>query len=152
MKRCHLGLDPGVNGAIAVITPCGDLVVEKLNELTQSDLIGVLWDIKHEWPDSVAYVENVLRAMSKGRRACMMLGYSYGMLTTALLGCRLKYEPVTPVTWQRGVGYPGKGKRTHSAHKMALRTIAERLYPTEKHTVQTADAVLIAEYCRRTWS
>jgi hypothetical protein len=57
---------------------------------------------------------------------------------------------VTPLTWQRGLGISPRGKKEDQARwKNRLKDLAQEMFPGVRVTLSTADALLIAEYCRR---
>lgn len=82
--------------------------------------------------------------------AMFKFGQSYGGLRMALTAARIPWEPCTPAKWQRGLTIPQKTKQeTPRAWKNRLKATAQRLFPGAHVTLATADAILIAEYCRR---
>ncbi len=70
-------------------------------------------------------------------------GASYGFLKGLLVGMQIEFEEVTPQKWQKAMGCMTKGDKNVS------KSAAQRLFPREKVVHATADAMLIAEFCRR---
>ena len=101
-------------------------------------------------------------------------GASFGALRLGLTAADIPFEAFTPQRGQKGLGIPprkkhdktrtvriSKGKNkgrwrsercggeTSSDFKKRLRSHAQKLFPKIKVTKDTADALLIAEFCRR---
>jgi hypothetical protein len=83
--------------------------------------------------------------------AMFKFGQSYGAILMALTSLRIPYDTVTPQRWQKTLGIPPR-KSTESKvdHKRKIKAKAQMLFPSEHITLKTCDALLIAEYCRRT--
>jgi hypothetical protein len=86
-----------------------------------------------------------------------VFGQNYGGLRMALIACGLREEEdwkaVNPGHWQKCLGIPPRARgnaETKPQFKRRLKEFACSLYPEIRHTLQTADALLIAEYCRKT--
>ncbi|TXH46903.1 MAG: hypothetical protein E6Q97_28460 [Desulfurellales bacterium] len=139
----YIGIDPGASGAIAAICPLGPDWI-KLCE-TEHDVSNWLRDISSF--DCRAIIEQVQpmpRAVC-GNVPMFKLGCSYGFLRGLLTGYGIKYEAARPQKWQKAMGCLTKGDKNVS------KAAAQRLFPDIKITHANADALLIAEYCRRTW-
>ena len=68
----------------------------------------------------------------------------------ALIAAGIPFEEVIPRTWQKGVGITPRGKgETKTRFKNRLKAKASQLFPKVNVTLATADALLIAEFCRR---
>ena len=114
------------------------------------------------------------RASGGNGPAMFKFGMSYGGLRMALVAAGIPFDEVTPQTWQKGLGIAprrphtktrevqikkgkNKGKwrteryggETDTEFKNRLKAKAQQLFPTVKVTLAVADALLIAEYCRR---
>jgi hypothetical protein len=82
--------------------------------------------------------------------AMFKFGTNYGGVRMALVAACVQFEQVTPQKWQKGLGIPHKEKSESKVEwKRRLKAHAQRLFPTTMVTLATADAMLIAEYCRR---
>lgn len=82
--------------------------------------------------------------------AMFKFGSNYGQVLMALTAASVPFETITPARWQRGLGVPPRKKgETKSEFKNRLKAMAQRLFPQVVVTLATADALLIAEYCRR---
>ena len=79
-------------------------------------------------------------------------GASYGALCMALTAADVRFEEVPPLRWQRGLHIPPRKKsESRTAWKNRLKSKAQQLFPKEYVTLATADALLLAEYCSRSW-
>lgn len=147
--RHHVGIDPGVSGAVVLLSDQGRKVEKVLNAATLGDRVSFLRSV----PRGLVFaaVEEVPTAIfGAGKSSCSKLYGSYRELLAVLLTLGLRHETVRPVVWQRGVGVSARKKgETNTAWKNRLKAKAQALFPSEKVTLATADALLIAEYARR---
>jgi hypothetical protein len=85
-----------------------------------------------------------------GSSAMFNFGKGLGHLEMALLACGIPTESVPPRKWQKALGISSrKNTETKTQWKNRLKSVAQRLFPSEKVTLATADALLIATYCKR---
>ncbi len=75
-------------------------------------------------------------------------GQQFGWCQMALAAAGLRTDEVAPQSWQGEfiAKVKGEGK---APHKRRLKAAAKELFPSEKVTLETADALLLAEWCRR---
>lgn len=146
----YVGIDPGVGGSVVVLSPRGSKVQKILNTETLKDRLEFLRGIGSP-RTVVGRIEEVPTAIfGAGKSSCSKLYGSYRELAALLLAVGIAFEPVRPVVWQRGVGVPARKKgETATAWKNRLKGRAQALFPSEKVTLATADALLIAEFARR---
>lgn len=137
----YIGIDPGKSGGIAVITTDGAAYAYRMPE-TDRDLLDLLGDIGAEV--SCAMLEQVHAMPGQGVTSTFTFGRGFGKLEMALCAARIPFELVTPQKWQKALGCLTKGDKNVS------KAAAQRLFPALKVTHAIADALLIAEYCRRT--
>lgn len=165
--KVFLGIDPGASGGFAVLSSSGKVTTWKMPatkkevwDMLQWEAVGQLSGIRH-----FAAIEKVGGYMGRGvgergggaanGSAMFKFGMSYGSLRMALIAAGIPFEEVPPAVWQRGLGIPPRkreGKKvveSKSAFKSRLKQKAQQLFPSEKVTLATADALLIAEFCRR---
>ena len=124
--QCFVGIDPGASGAVAWIPPAGEPHAEALVHMTDRDVLDALRWVIRMWPGARAVIEQAQ-------------GASYGALRMALVAAEIPFDLVTPQRWQ-GV------MRCRSKRR------AEELFPGLRVTRSTADALLLAEYARRTFA
>jgi hypothetical protein len=145
MNRITIGVDPGVNGAIAWIDERGKSCVEKMPDTLQ-DLWELICDITN-FPRSTidgrkykAYIEQVSSSPQMGVVSAFSFGRGYGNLEMALTAAGIPFERVRPQVWQKAMGCMTKGDKNISKAK------AQELFPDKKVIHATADALLIALY------
>lgn len=139
-----VGIDPGKSGGIAWTMDCGvDPVAYKMPE-TERGILDLLEEIKNRAPFGVhAAIEYVHSSPQMGVKSAFTFGRGQGGLYMALTAVRIPFETVAPRRWQAEIGcLSGGDKRVTKAR-------AQALFPALTITHATADALLIAEYCRR---
>jgi len=163
-SRWYVGIDPGKSGGIAWVFSGTDAVVlAPLGSLTDKDV----WDClkgsaKILGPNLVnrvnrpgfVCIERVggfIQGSKLPGSAMFNFGKSAGILEGLVIALGAPYELVTPQKWQRTLGIPArKPNESKSKYKNRLKARAQQLFPSQNITLATADALLIAEYCRRT--
>lgn len=152
----YVGIDPGAKGGIAVIGK-RIVTVHKMPE-TDTDLWNLLVGIDfHNREDTATMLERVHSMPSQGVSSVFTFGVGYGKLQMGLCAAGMSYELVQPEAWQKALKIPPrkkaadkKGKaKAKREHKKNLLVRAQRLFPKVKLTLATADALLIALYCKR---
>jgi hypothetical protein len=158
-----VGIDPGASGGLCLIQD--DMVEAVAMPGTDKDVwIWFLLRVKSRFRP-FAMIEQVGGYIGKGQdkegnqekgggaangSAMFKFGRSAGMLEGFLVAAGIPYERVVPRKWQKGVGLVGKKKgETRTSFKNRGKALAQRLFPDEDVTLKTADAILIADFCRR---
>lgn len=137
-----IGIDPGASGAIALIHS-GIIHTVRMTE-TEADVAEFLCGWHAPLDGTIfAFLERVHSMPKQGVSSSFKFGASYGFLKGLLTGLKIPFEEVTPQRWQKAMGCMTKGDKNVS------KAAAQRLFPQEKVVHATADAMLIAEYCRR---
>jgi len=148
----YIGIDPGVSGGVAVIVG-REIVTRAFSTLTDRDVIDLLEgynpSVFQAWGGSHAVIERVNAGVfTIGRRmgvvSAFTFGKSYGKLLMALTAAHIPFDEVQPVKWQTVMGCRSRGD------KNVTKARAQQLFPQLKVTHAIADALLIAEFCRRT--
>ncbi len=155
-----IGLDPGKNGGIAVLDAAGALVLVSKMPETEKDLLDLLNDREvfgipeYRHDHRRAILERVSASPRMGTVSAFTFGKGYGRLRMALVASNIPFNEVTPNVWQKALGVQvHSGSRdvrdAPSGKKNAHKAKAQQLFPSTKVTHAIADALLIAEYCRR---
>jgi crossover junction endodeoxyribonuclease RuvC len=147
MKLC--GIDPGRNGAFAIISQDG-LIVEPMPTLPQ----GIDLNLVREWlaannPD-IVYLEEVHAIFKASASSTFSFGRYFGALEGMLHGLKIPYILVQPKVWQKLVHEGIHAKKDMKA-KDRSRLAASRLFPGMKMSEGEMDAALIALYGWRTY-
>lgn len=125
-----VGIDPGVQGALAWLTKDGALVhvadlpmaEVKVGKTMRKRLVpAVLASMLAERRPSHVYLEEVATRPGEGAVGAFAFGRGFGQLEGLLAGVGLPYTLVRPQTW--------KGKLHVPADKGSARMIACRLWP-----------------------
>lgn len=135
----YMGVDPGVSGGMAVLDVEGHVVRAKKFPDTSVDL----WGEFREYAGASAMLEFVRSSPQMGVASSFSFGASYGLLRGFLIAADVSFEEVTPRRWQKAMGCLTGGDKNISKAR------AQELFPRVKITHAIADALLIAEYCRR---
>ena len=145
----YVGIDPGASGGAAAIHYDGEVEVVKFKGITLTDLWWRFKEIGGYCPR--AAIEVVHSMPGQGVSSTFKFGQSYGNLEAFLVAAEIPFERVAPTVWQREFGLTRKDKsETKTAKKNRHKAKAQELFPSLKITHATADALLIAEWLRRT--
>jgi hypothetical protein len=136
----YIGIDPGKTGAIAVLNASGGIIdVTKM----PADLRGLFDFIEMYSDESRAALEFVRTSPAMGVVSAGTFMRNYGHCEMALVAARVGYYDVHPSRWQRYLDCLTKGDKNITKARAAA------LWPARKVTHAIADALLIAEWCRR---
>ena len=147
MKK-YIGIDPGDQGGIAVLSADGSVVEVAKIPTTPMDVLDFLSKYKD---DSYCILERVGGLPGNGGSAMFNFGKGYGHLQMALLALGIPTNDVTPNKWEKSFQLGSSGKYGKTEWKNRLKDKAQQLFPSlgRKITLATCDALLIAEYGRR---
>lgn len=142
----YIGCDPGVSGCLALIGGDRKPSFQRLDE-TLKDVHSWLWFAAAEIddPSPVAVLERVASSPQMGVKSAFTFGQAYGSLEALLVAVGCRIERVSPAVWQKALGCRTKGD------KNVTKARAQELFPGVKITHRNADALLLAEYGRRTY-
>lgn len=147
----YLGIDPGKSGGLAIISDEGvglgvRVVTACKMPTTNPELLTKLRELKGAAP-LTAVLEYVRSRPGMSSVATFTFGRGLGAIEMALAALRIPYEDVTPQKWQTALGCMSHGD------KNITKARAMKLFPNYNRkfciTHATADALLLAEYCRR---
>ena len=143
----YIGIDPGVSGGIACIT-CDELFAIKCpgTIADMNDKLEAIAKIRnHTGFKAHAVIESVHSMPGQGVKSCFTFGMNYGQWLGLLAANKIPYTQVTPQKWMKQFGSMPKEKKDRKNH---IKHLAQQRYPSNKITLATSDAVLLAEYCR----
>lgn len=151
----YIGIDPGsVSGGMAIIgngvnTPS----TIRFKDVTDIDLCCALRKYSRlEFINVFTMIESVHSMPKQGVVSAFNFGENYGMLQGFLIALKIPFKRVLPTKWQSYYGMKKDKDETQSMWKRRLRQRAQELYPDIKIITETADAILIANYCKETWN
>ncbi len=146
-KKKYMGIDPGKSGSICVIDEDRNVLGLHLMPEDSSELL----EIFEKYPDvRFAVMERVHGMPGMGGTQMFTFGKNYGHIEMALIAKKIPFETVTPQKWLKEfqIGSKKFGE-TKSEWKNRLKAVSVKLFPQTKVTLALADALLIAEYCKR---
>lgn len=149
VKNIVIGIDPGNAGGVAVLK--GNQLFTYKMPSTYPDIFSLLSGIKAAYaPANITCVMERVGTGIPGQssKATATFARHNGHLEMALYALGIQTEEVTPQKWQKYYSNQlgsskGLGK---TEWKNKLKGLAQRLYPSEKVTLNTADAILLAHY------
>jgi hypothetical protein len=149
--RLYLGADPGKSGGLAAVDADGDLLyVYPFAHGTEHDAWDWLRAAVLRARKVHAALERVHAMPKQGVASTFAFGRHYGFLRGLLVAAGVPFVEVAPRKWQAALGVaPAAAGESRARFKNRLKAAAQRLFPKEHITLATADAVLLAEYCRR---
>lgn len=148
-----LGIDPGASGALAWLSPSGELLaVEDMPHVVvtvsgkdrKRISAPMLADLIRETMPTAAFVEKVGAMPGQGTASMFSFGFSAGLVDGVLAGLGVPVTYVTPQAWKRAAGL--------NSDKSAVRLRAAQLFPDmARHFARVkddgrAEAALIARY------
>lgn len=152
--RLFVGVDPGYSGAIACLACRDNKIVfintEAFKDSTLHDLYKLFESYRAGFEDNQIFttLEHVHAMPGQGVSSVYKFGYITGVLETCLVACQYPYQVISPRKWQAVLGCTNrKGKKD----KNVTKAVAQKLFPSVKMTHAIADALLLAEYSRRSY-
>lgn len=159
--RIYIGIDPGLNGGLAVFLP--EANEPKYFPLPESgkDLIRLIGRFVPPCGALIIVVENLHAMPGRGSIAGFKLGKSMGLCICAVDAVTLTYGPrrvsstlISPQAWQKHYGL-AKKSLPYAKRKEILRVKAVKLFPklqlwntTKENQRKVCDAILIANYIK----
>ena len=150
MTKRTLGIDVGLNGAIALVQD-GELIgvvdmptvtLDRNGKAKRQVSVPELVDIIKQFDPNEAYVEKVFAMAGQGVTSVFSFGRSLGVVEGVLTTMKIKTTLITPQTWQKGLGMTG-GKDGSRARAMELFPEQTALFKRVKDDGRS-DAALIA--------
>jgi crossover junction endodeoxyribonuclease RuvC len=151
----RLGIDPGIGGALALLSRDYELLAvidmpvmagtgkrQQVNAVELSKIIDS-WQRKSEGDQLIAFIEQVSARPGQGVSSMFSFGDSFGAVRGVLAAKGIPLLLVTPQAWKKRAGLIG-------TEKDRSRTVAQQMFPSadlaRKKDVGRADALLIARY------
>lgn len=160
MNKIYIGIDPGIHGAMALLnSKSGPLVFD----FDDGQTLTTLHDLYlSSWGhDYVALLERVHSLPKQGMSSTFKFATNFGQWIGRLEALGIPFDFVLPKTWQKEMfgAMPKKtmkrqGKMVVDTKTMSLER-ARVLFPDLREKLKLkkhdgrADALLVAEYCRR---
>lgn len=139
----YIGIDPGQSGGLVSLAGGGSVFAAEKMPPTERDICDWFRSQVPGQSPARALLEKVSASPQMGTVSAFTFGKGYGGLRMALTAAGIAFDDVRPQVWQSAMGCLTKGNKNVSKAK------AQALFPRVKVTHAIADALLIAEYCRR---
>lgn len=145
-----VGIDPGKLGAMAVLYPNGRIVLEPFSEEAILVTFKTLSSSLFAGRKVVVALEHVGGIPGQSAPAAFNFGDNFGFIRGVVAACGLPYELVRPQKWKK--------EFSCTSDKNTSIEVAKRLFPQanlkrtercKKDDDGLAEALLLAEYCRR---
>ncbi len=158
-SKTFIGIDPGLTGAVAIIKENDILLIDTPVLTVQSgkgnkrvlDVHGMADLLReHEGTDCMVLLEKVHAMPKQGVTSMFTFGQGYGIWQGLLVYGQLPHDLITPQAWKKAM-LAGAPKEKDAARIKAMNLfpqVADQL--RRKKDIGRADALLIAECCRRT--
>lgn len=147
--RHVIGIDPGKGGGIAWSNAQGSTSCAAM-PATLGDFRELVFNIllEQHFFTGEATVTCFIEELPKFVRAIpssavFVMARNYGQLEGVLCGFQVQVVHVRPQVWQKALGLGDSKGGTKTAWKNKLKGRAQSLFPEEKVTLATADALLI---------
>ena len=144
MDKIYIGIDPGKAGGICFLMD--DDIKSFKCPVTTHDMTEELILVKNI-RKCIAIVEKVHAFPGQGVTSCFNFGYNYGLWLGILSALKIPYVLSPPGKWMRYYSVP---KLERKDRKNYLKQLAQQMYPDHKVTLYNADAILLANYLKKT--
>lgn len=138
-----IGIDPGKSGGIAVLDDSGAIVAAHRMPDTLRGILQLLQFYGPEPQHTRGALEYVRSRPGMASFATFAFARNYGWIEMALCVTNIPYYDVHPARWQRSLDCLTRGDKNISKARAA------ELWPAQKVTHAIADALLLAEWVRR---
>jgi hypothetical protein len=147
MHRTIISIDPGASGAVVIRSSDGPILEVAKFEGWETVHRAIVRATRSPSGSCgvAALIERVWASPVMGVSSAFAFGENYGTWIGALRASAIKVYSVTPQTWQKSLRIEAVGP----ARKAALCAAAKVMFPGEKVTLKTADALLISEYAHQ---
>ena len=147
-----MAIDPGKNGGIAYRLGSGEIHSLPMPP-TPGDVMDMIRTVKviDSTTGMVCYMEECIKYAGNNQSgsSAIVYGRNYGFIEGVIQTLGIKLHGVRPQQWLKELEVGRKGNLTNTEWKNKLKALSQRLFPTEKITLKTADALLILEYAIR---
>ena len=144
MDKIYIGIDPGKAGGICFLMD--DEIKTFKCPATTHDMAEELILAK-DIRKCTAVVERVHSFPGQGVASTFNFGYNYGVWLGILSALKIQYQLCLPRKWMKYYSVPKMEKKDR---KNYLKQLAQQLYPDHKVTLYNADAILLANYLKKT--
>ncbi len=148
-EKFYIGIDIGSKGGVAVLRKDG--TVEALFKMPEKENVPA-WRLKfakYENAHCFGITEKVGPHPMNGAKGNFGFGESRMWVITMLQVSGISFQEVATNMWPREFGMTKLPNEKKGDWKRRLKALAQQMFPKEKVIEDVADALLLAEYCRR---
>lgn len=162
MSRVYLGIDPGLDGAFALLTEKGvidDIIkmpttkIAGDRDINIDEVLSLLTSWKKTYNIITAVVEKVWGTPGKSPTSICSLCFGHGILLTALKATNIPNIEVSAAKWKNQILHDLDAREKDSSVIKALKLFPESkqylIGPRGGRDHNKADALLMAEWLRR---
>lgn len=145
--KYYLGIDPGTNGGATILNESGEIeVILSHKKTTPQDYLDTIRSYANSKGGIAhAIVEKVHSFPRQGVSSSFTFGTSFGEAKRTCECFQIPFQLITPQKWQKFLSIEKKRKEeSKNDFKKRLKEEAQKIYPQDKFTLETADSVLIA--------
>lgn len=143
----YLGIDPGNDGALAMIDDEGRATVFPMKEVGEEGYIAVCYQLKGKCKCAM---ERVTAMPGNGSVSMFHFGEGYGIIQGILKAFSIPYQAVRPQKWKRDFGATSdKGTSIAACRRLFPDVSLKRNERCRKDHDGMAEALLLAEWARR---
>lgn len=161
-----VGIDPGISGAIAVVSWRGKYLEvydtpstivksgkKKKHLHLEAEMVRILEGIRNRYEIRLVGLENVhampfkLHGRTQGVSSMFNMGTGFGLWLGIIAALKLPLERVEPRVWKKSIGIP-TGSEKEGSRVRALQLFPKAPLERKKHHGR-ADAILLALYLHR---
>lgn len=150
--KTHIGIDPGLTGAIVAILPDGaiefhDMPLLEIKKKQTLDYAGLAHILRRyaDRGEATAAIEIVGAMPGQGVSSMFKFGQVYGAALATLATLQIPYQCVTPPVWKRAFRLVGCDKDESRSRALEMFPICVEHLRLKKHHGR-ADALLIAKW------
>lgn len=136
----YVGIDPGKGGGLAALSTAGRVLMATSMPATKAALVDLLIQLPTR---STVMLEQVHATPQMGVVSAFTFGRGFGILEGVLEAFRFEVRGVAPLKWMNALKCRTRGDKNITKQRAA------DMFPQIRVTHATADALLLAEYCRR---
>lgn len=157
IKSISIGIDPGnSSGGIAAVetneTGNHNCHTYRMDKMTDRDIANFFEGTRKLMERGIrvhAVIEKVHAVFGSSPSAMFSFGGNFSAIQMSMICNKIPFEIVQPAKWMSEFSMKKNKGEGKPEWKLRLRQKAEQIFPDAKIETNTADAILIGEYCRR---
>ncbi|MEA3272439.1 MAG: hypothetical protein U9P90_02120 [Patescibacteria group bacterium] len=145
MENYYIGIDPGVTGAIAVLSDDQAMQVFDFQRDNPRRLLQIYKGLNT--PNTIACIENIITIPGAGREKLYESFYQHKFCLDYF---GIQHKTVYPLTWKKEFNLSKKNKTKEDSYNLALSLFdnSSKFLRAKTKDHNRAEALLIAKYCQ----